>query len=163
MSLPSVTAYIGLGSNVGDVVSNVRRAISRLRRMPETSTGLQSSLYLTAPIDSIGNDFVNAVVQIHTHLKAEELLKELMDIEQEFGRTRPFENAPRAMDLDILLYGRQQIETDNLVVPHPKLTERAFTLMPLLELDPLVEIPGQGLANKFVAAVSGQRISKIWR
>ena len=128
--------------------------MSRLRTIPQTSTGRQSSLYLTAPIDSLGDDFINAVVQIHTHLSAEELLAELMKIEQEFGRTRPFENAPRAMDLDILLYGKEQIEAgDHLIVPHPKLTERAFALMPLLELDPLIDIPGKGAGQKFIAAV----------
>ncbi len=161
MNVPTVIAYVGLGSNMGDVIGNVRRAMSRLRRIPQTSAGRQSSLYLTAPIDSLGSDYVNAVVQVHTHLTAEELLKELMIIESEFGRTRPFHNAPRAMDLDILLYGKQRIEVDDLVVPHPKLTERAFALLPLLELDPLIDIPGQGPGQKFIKAVSGQRISKV--
>lgn len=161
MSVPAVTAYIGLGSNMGDVGDNVRRAIARLRLLPQTTMSRHSSLYLTAPIDSVGNDYINAVVQIHTTLSAETLLKELMHIEQDFGRTRPFHNAPRSLDLDILLYGQQRIVSDDLVVPHSKLTQRAFALMPLLEIDPLVDIPGVGLAKKFVADLFEQRIRKM--
>jgi 2-amino-4-hydroxy-6-hydroxymethyldihydropteridine diphosphokinase len=89
------------------------------------------------------------------------LLQELQAIEQAFGRERPYLNAPRKLDLDILLYGQQKISTDSLVVPHPRLTQRAFALIPLLQIDPLIAIPGQGPAHRFVANVAGQAIQKI--
>ena len=95
---------------------------------------------------------------LDTALNAESLLTELQKIELDFGRERPFRNAPRTLDLDILLYGDQQIATDNLVVPHPRMTSHAFVLIPLLELDEKIYIPGQGLANQFVDKLKNQVI-----
>ena len=153
--------YIGLGSNLGDAVSHVATAIGRLDDLPETRVEHQSSLFRTAPIEANGNDFVNAVAKIRTALSAPDLLRELQRIENEFGRERPHVNAPRTLDLDILLYGNQTILTPALIVPHPRLTRRAFALIPLLQIDPFIAIPGFGPAHSFVPDVEGQRISKI--
>ena len=121
----------------------------------------QSSQFRTAPVDASGDDYVNAVVQLATTLNAATLLGHLQRIEQVFGRERPFPNAPRTLDLDLLLFGQHQMDTATLIVPHPRLTERAFTLIPLLQLDPFLTIPGRGPALQFVAGVAGQVISKI--
>jgi 2-amino-4-hydroxy-6-hydroxymethyldihydropteridine diphosphokinase len=115
----------------------------------------------TAPIDAGGDDYINAVACIDTRLPAAQLLQELQAIEKDFGRERPYPNAPRTLDLDILLYGQQKILSDSLVVPHPRLTERAFALIPLLQLDPFITIPGKGTAHGFVSSVAGQAIQKV--
>jgi 2-amino-4-hydroxy-6-hydroxymethyldihydropteridine diphosphokinase len=120
-----------------------------------------SSLFASAPIDAGGSDFVNAVARIDTGLAAEALLSELQKIEQAFGRERPFRNAPRTLDLDLLLYGQAQIQSSSLEVPHPRMTGRAFVLKPLLELDAAIHIPGKGQAQDFLADVQDQRIQVI--
>lgn len=159
--MSAVTAHIGIGSNLGDALGNVQRAIVRLGKITDTRLIAQSSLFRTAPIDADGDDYINAVAQIETRLSAVTLLQELQALEQEFGRERPYLNAPRTLDLDILLYGREKIDTESLIVPHPRLTQRAFALIPLLQLDPMANIPGKGPAHKFVLDVAGQVIQKI--
>jgi 2-amino-4-hydroxy-6-hydroxymethyldihydropteridine diphosphokinase len=154
-------AYIGVGANLGAAQETVQRAILRLAELPQTKVDAQSSLFRTAPIDAGGDDYVNAVVRLHTQLAAQELLMQLQAIENEFGRERPYVNAPRTLDLDILLYGTRQIATEPLTVPHPRLTQRAFALIPLLQLDPFIKIPGKGAAHQFVPAVADQAITKI--
>ncbi|MBS1187403.1 MAG: folK [Burkholderiaceae bacterium] len=161
MNAKAVIAYIGLGANLGDAAGNVRRALVRLGQLPQTELSAQSSLFRTAPVDADGDDYVNAVAQLTTRLAPQALLRELQAIENDFGRERPYPNAPRTLDLDILLYGDRQITSDQLVVPHPRLTERAFALIPLLQLDPLIAIPGKGLAHAFVPAVAGQGIQQM--
>jgi 2-amino-4-hydroxy-6-hydroxymethyldihydropteridine diphosphokinase len=161
MSVAAVVAYVGIGSNLGDARGNVQRAILRLEKLPGTRLLGQSSLFITAPIDAGGDDYVNAVAGMETALPAAGLLQELQAIEQEFGRERPYRNAPRTLDLDILLYGQQKISTESLTVPHPRLTERAFALIPLLQLDPFIAIPGKGPAHSFVPGVAGQAIKKV--
>lgn len=156
-----VTCYIGIGANLGDAIGSVRAAIERLGRLPETRLTGESSLFRTGPIDAGGDDYVNAVGRIETRLEAEALLQALQAVEGEFGRERPYRNAPRTIDLDLLLYGQQTISSATLEVPHPRMTERAFTLIPLLQLDPLITIPGRGPAHSFVPGVAGQSISKI--
>ena len=153
--------YIGFGSNLGDARGNVQHAILRLGQLPSTSLGAQSSLFRTAPIDAGGDDYINAVARIDTGLPAPDLLQALQAIEQDFGRERPYLNAPRTLDLDILLYGQQTIASDTLTVPHPRLTQRAFALIPLLQIDPFITIPGMGAAHTFVSGVAGQAIQKI--
>lgn len=157
----TVTVYVGIGSNLGDARGNVQRAILQLDRMPATRLSAQSSLFRTAPIDSGGDDYINAVVRLDTQLPAEQLLAELQAIEQAYGRERPYQNAPRTLDLDLLLYGRHIIDRASLTVPHPRMTQRAFVLIPLLQIDPLVTIPGQGPAHAFAPGVAGQTIQKI--
>lgn len=156
-----VTAYIGIGSNLGDACSNVKRALLELEKLDETRLTGQSTLFRTAPVDADGDDYINAVARVDTQLPAQELLEQLQALEQTFGRQRPYVNAPRTLDLDILLYGQQKILSDSLTVPHPRLTQRAFALIPLLQIDPLISIPGQGPAHHFVPAVAGQKIRKI--
>ena len=152
-------AYIGIGANLGDARANVLDAVARLRRLPETTVTGVSSLYRTAPIDSSGDDYVNAVARIDTALDAEALLRSLHDIEQQHGRERPYRNAPRTLDLDVLLYGDEEIASPTLTVPHPRLTERAFVLVPLLELAPSIDIPGLGPATAFADSVADQAIT----
>lgn len=159
--MPSVKAYIGIGANLGNARDTVQRAIVQLSGLPKTSLSRQSSLFRTAPIDAGGDDYVNAVACIETQLDAPELLAQLQSIENDFGRERPYVNAPRTLDLDILLYGSLRIDTDTLVVPHPRLTQRAFALIPLLQIDPMIAIPGKGAAHQFVPDVAGQVISRI--
>jgi 2-amino-4-hydroxy-6-hydroxymethyldihydropteridine diphosphokinase len=157
----TVLAYIGIGANLGDACATVRQAISRLAQIRATGLREQSSLFRTAPIDSHGEDYVNAVACIETGLEAHELLHELQVIENEYGRLRPYLNAPRTLDLDILLYGEQSIASATLTVPHPRLTQRAFTLIPLLQIAPFIAIPGQGAAHQFAPDVAGQSIARI--
>ncbi|CAN5311016.1 2-amino-4-hydroxy-6-hydroxymethyldihydropteridinediphosphokinase [soil metagenome] len=157
----AVTAYIGLGSNLGDARGNIERALVQLGELPHSKLTAQSSLFRTAPVDAQGEDFINAVACIETRLPAEKLLEELQSIELAYERVRPYLNAPRTLDLDILLYGMEKIHTDSLTVPHPRMTQRAFALIPLLQIDPLIGIPGAGPAHTFVPGVAGQKIQKI--
>jgi 2-amino-4-hydroxy-6-hydroxymethyldihydropteridine diphosphokinase len=132
----AVTAYVGVGANLGDAAGAVREAIERLRDLPATSLVAQSSLYRTAPVDSSGPDYINAVVQLVTQLTAPELLRELQRLENDAGRERPYRNAPRTLDLDLLLFGSARIDSADLQVPHPRMHERAFVLVPLAEIAP---------------------------
>jgi 2-amino-4-hydroxy-6-hydroxymethyldihydropteridine diphosphokinase len=161
--ITTVSAYVGIGANLGNPEHTVRRAILALQDLTDTRVSASSSLFASAPIDATGSDFVNAVARIDTGLAAEILLRELQKIELAFGRERPFRNAPRTLDLDLLLYGQTRIQTRNLEVPHPRMTDRAFVLRPLLELDAAIHIPGKGQAQDFLASVQGQRIQVIDR
>jgi 2-amino-4-hydroxy-6-hydroxymethyldihydropteridine diphosphokinase len=161
MSEKRTACYIGIGSNLGDAQANVQRAVEQLAQLPGTELTAQSSQFRTAPVDAAGDDYINAVARIDTALSAEELLQQLQSIEQEAGRLRPYRNAPRTLDLDLLLYGQQHIDSATLEVPHPRMTERAFVLIPLLQIDPLIAIPGHGPAHEFVPSVAGQTIQKI--
>jgi 2-amino-4-hydroxy-6-hydroxymethyldihydropteridine diphosphokinase len=156
-----VSAYVGIGANLGDPAQTVRSAIAALQELADTRLSASSSLFASAPIDAGGSDFVNAVARIDTGLAAETLLSELQKIEQAFGRERPFRNAPRTLDLDLLLYGQAQIQSSSLEVPHPRMTGRAFVLKPLLELDAAIYIPGKGQAQDFLSDVQDQRIQVI--
>jgi 2-amino-4-hydroxy-6-hydroxymethyldihydropteridine diphosphokinase len=157
----TVTAYVGIGSNLGNPVEQVKLALTQLESLPQTTLERHSSLFRTAPVDAQGDEFINAVALLQTSLSPSELLHELHLIENNFGRERPFTNAPRTLDLDILLYGTQRISSGDLIIPHPRLTQRAFALIPLIQLDPFIKIPGIGPAHAFVESVSGQSIRKI--
>ncbi|WP_374580057.1 2-amino-4-hydroxy-6-hydroxymethyldihydropteridine diphosphokinase [Pseudoduganella sp.] len=157
----SVTAYIGIGANLGDARANVLDAFERLGRLPGATLEAVSSLYRTAPIDSSGDDYINAVARLSTTLPAQALLQALFDIEQAHGRERPYYNAPRTLDLDLLLYGDERIATPTLTVPHPRMHQRAFVLLPLLELAPDATLPGLGRAAEFVPSVADQGISRL--
>jgi 2-amino-4-hydroxy-6-hydroxymethyldihydropteridine diphosphokinase len=154
-------AFIGIGANLGEARGNVEDALIRLAALPATTLLKRSSCWRTAPIDSSGDDYINAVACIDTPLAAPDLLAALHGIELAHGRERPYRNAPRTLDLDILLYGDEQIDTAGLQVPHPRMHERAFVLAPLLEIAPEVEIPGRGPAQSFMASVADQQISRI--
>lgn len=156
-----VVAYVGIGANLGDARSTVQRAIAALADLPDTSLSAQSSLFRSAPIDADGDDYINGVAQVQTGLSAQALLQALLDLERQFGRERSYVNAPRTLDLDLLLYGDQSIALPELTVPHPRMTWRAFVLIPLLQIDPFIQIPGQGEAHRFVADVADQAISAL--
>ncbi len=139
MTAPVVTAaevFIGLGANLGDAQATVQQAIGQIAALPQTRLVRQSSLYRTAPVDAGGADYINAVIEISTGLAPLALLRALQDLEQQAGRQRPYRNAPRTLDLDILLYASQTIATPLLTVPHPRMGERAFVLQPLAEIAP---------------------------
>ena len=121
----------------------------------------KSSLYRSAPIESSGPDYLNTVVVLHTRLGAHELLAHMLRIEQARGRARPYRNAPRTLDLDLLVYGDERIHSDALTVPHPRMHLRAFVLRPLAEVAPALVIPGIGPVGALLGAVDGQRIDKL--
>lgn len=156
-------AFIALGANLGDAKTALDGAISRIDLQEGISVLRRSSFYKTEPIDSSGPDYMNAVIEVETQLSPEELLQTLLTIEKEFGRVRPvgIHNAPRTMDLDLLLYENQTKETDFLMLPHPRMHERAFVLVPLCEIAPYVNIPGKGQAKEFLFAVKDQKIEKM--
>jgi 2-amino-4-hydroxy-6-hydroxymethyldihydropteridine diphosphokinase len=162
MSLPApVTAYIGIGANLGDAAASVQQACDQLAELSGCKLTARSALFRSAPVDAGGDDYVNAVAQLQTQLAPQSLLEALQRIEQAFGRERPYRNAPRTLDLDMLLYGSQQIATATLTVPHPRLAQRAFALIPLLQIDPFITIPGQGAAHAFAPLVADQQIARI--
>ena len=148
-------AWVGIGANLGDARANVLDAIARLERLPGARLLRASSLYRTAPIDSSGDDYVNAVAAIDTDLDAYALLRALFGIEQEHGRERPYRNAPRTLDLDLLLHGDARVDTPALTLPHPRMHQRAFVLRPLAEIAPERVAPG------WLDAVAGQRIERL--
>lgn len=131
-----VTAYIALGANLGDARAAVLQAMGNIGALPTTTLVNQSSLYCTAPVAATGPDYVNAVVEVTTGLSAQGLLHELQQLEQRAGRERPHQNAPRTLDLDILLHGDTCVDSETLVIPHPRMNERAFVLHPLAEIAP---------------------------
>ncbi|MGI4720638.1 MAG: 2-amino-4-hydroxy-6-hydroxymethyldihydropteridine diphosphokinase [Janthinobacterium lividum] len=154
-------AYIGIGANLGDAQANVLDAVRRLALLDGTMVVETSGLYRTAPVDSSGPDYINAVACIDTAFDPFELLAALQDIEQAHGRERPYRNAPRTLDLDLLLYGDQIIASDSLVVPHPRMHERGFVLAPLAEVAPDLVIPGVGPVHDYLPLVASQGVDKI--
>lgn len=155
-------AYVGLGSNLDDPVRQVLQAFDELDGLPHTRVVKRSSLFRTAPVGHAAQpDYVNAVARLETGLPAERLLDELQRIEAAHGRRRSFPNAPRTLDLDLLLFGGLQLSSERLGVPHPRLHERAFVLEPLIELDPQLVIPGLGPARDWRARTRDQAVEKI--
>jgi 2-amino-4-hydroxy-6-hydroxymethyldihydropteridine diphosphokinase len=150
-----VIAYIALGANLGDARGAVRAAIVAVGSLPGVKLMVASSLYSTAPIESSGPDYINAVVKVSSTLPAYLLLNMLQKIEHAAQRERPYHNAPRTLDLDLLLYGSAQIESDVLTVPHPRMWERAFVLLPLREITPEL------VSFEALQAVVGQRIEPL--
>lgn len=128
--------YVGLGANLGEREAALRKALAALGQYPGTRVLRVSPLYGSAPVDAGGPDYLNAVAEVATTLTPEALLQTLQAIEQSAGRERPYRNAPRTLDLDILWFGDQVIDTPTLTVPHPRMAERAFVLRPLADLVP---------------------------
>ncbi|GAB4401011.1 MAG: 2-amino-4-hydroxy-6-hydroxymethyldihydropteridine diphosphokinase [Rhodoferax sp.] len=151
----TVLAYVGLGANLGDAVATVRRALRDVALLPGCALVAQSSLYRSAPVDAAGPDFINAVMAIQTSLKAPELLLRLQHLEVLAGRQRPYRNAPRTLDLDLLLYGDLRLDTPSLTLPHPRMHQRAFVLLPLHEIAP------QRVSPQALAAVRDQRVERL--
>jgi 2-amino-4-hydroxy-6-hydroxymethyldihydropteridine diphosphokinase len=131
-----VSAYVALGANLGDACATLMQAFDDLAKLQNTSVVRRSSLYRTAPIESSGPDYFNAVAEISTALSPQALLAALQALEQQAGRQRPYRNAPRTLDLDILLYGDVTLDGPDLVIPHPRMYARAFVLVPLAEIAP---------------------------
>lgn len=153
----SVTSFIGIGANLGDSETAVLQAMQDIGALPCTTLLGASSLYRTAPVDSSGPDYINAVVKVSTTLDAHTLLVQLQAIENRAGRARPYRNAPRTLDLDILLFGDQAINTAALVVPHPRMVQRAFVLVPLAQVAPTQVTAAQ------LEAVGGQTVTRVLR
>ncbi|NLN20149.1 MAG: 2-amino-4-hydroxy-6-hydroxymethyldihydropteridine diphosphokinase [Firmicutes bacterium] len=148
-----VTAYVGLGSNMGDRVENMCRAIEGMDALDATAVQKVSSLYETLPWGGVEQGpFLNAVAQLRTSLPPMKLLSELLALEQRLGRTRSIRWGPRVIDLDLLLYGNLTICTELLQVPHPRMTERAFVLVPLVEIAPDVVVRGRS-AREYLSAL----------
>ncbi|MFP7347615.1 2-amino-4-hydroxy-6-hydroxymethyldihydropteridine diphosphokinase [Bacillus sp. Nf3] len=151
------TAYIALGSNIGKKETYLKEAVKKLHEHPEVQVELISSIYETTPVGYENqDDFLNMAVKIVTSLRPEELLSLTQKIEQELGRTREVRWGPRTADLDILLYNRENIETEQLVVPHPRMYERLFVLVPMSEICPEI---GEVQIN----AVTDQEGVSIWK
>ena len=154
--------FIGLGSNLGESCDQLRRALADLDRLPGTRLLAQSSFYRSAPVGYLDQpDFVNAVAKITTTLTPQDLLSALLHIERQYGRERVFVNAPRTLDLDVLLYDDLQIHEPGLTVPHPQLHLRAFVLQPLLEIAPDCTIPGAGSARHAMQGCLDQVLEKL--
>ena len=158
-----VRAFVGLGSNLDQPLEQVRRAIAALDRLSCTTVLAYSSLYGNAAIGPGSQpDFVNAVVELETELTPHELLDGLQGLEAAQGRARGrLRWAARTLDLDLLLYGDQQVSTDRLVVPHPGLTQRSFVLEPLREIDDSLNIPGAGRVSDLVAGLIGHPLTRM--
>ena len=148
----SVQVFVGLGANLGDRGEALRQAVLAMAALPHTQVQAVSSLYSSAPVDATGPDYLNAVAQLQTQLPAQDFLEALQAIEQAAGRERPYRNAPRTLDLDILLWGDACLQTPTLSVPHPRMYARAFVLRPLAELD------AGRVAAAQLAAVADQQI-----
>jgi 2-amino-4-hydroxy-6-hydroxymethyldihydropteridine diphosphokinase len=154
-------AWIGLGANLGDARAAVFGALAELAALPASRLVAQSSLYRSAPVDATGPDFVNAVAGIDTALSATDLLAALQSIEQRHGRVRGERNAPRTLDLDLLLHGEAVIDTPALTLPHPRLHERAFVLLPLAEVAPALVVPGRGAVRELLRGLGAQAIERL--
>lgn len=152
---PVVTAYVGLGANLGDARAALQAAVRVLAHLEGVDALAVSSLYRSAPIASSGPDYLNAVACLQTRLSAPDLLGVLQQIENAAGRERPYRNAPRTLDLDLLLYGDARIESTALTVPHPRMHQRAFVLQPLAELAPALVSPA------WLQAVAEQSLQRL--
>lgn len=155
-------AYVGLGANLGEPRRQVEAALGELGAIPRTRLLRSSSLYRSSPMGYANQpDFVNAVAELETGLDAPGLLAELQAIEARHGRSRSFANAPRTLDLDLLLFGSEAFSENDLTVPHPRMHERAFVLEPLLEIAPEARIPGRGPARDFLRSCAGQHVERM--
>lgn len=155
MSADMQTAWIGLGANLGDAEGALRTAVRSIAALRQTRVLQLSSLYRSAPVDAGGPDYFNAVAVVETGLAALELLDALQAIELAAGRERPYRNAPRTLDLDLLRFGDVQVQTERLTLPHPRMLERAFVLQPMAEL------AGAGVTAGQLGRVADQRIERI--
>ena len=157
--MQSSNVFVGLGSNLGDSESILKSVFLALGEIPQTSLIQQSSIFQSAPLGYTNQaDFLNAVAFLKTALSPLEFLKHLQKIENDFGRKRLFLNAPRTLDLDLLLFDSLILKTPALTLPHPRLHLRSFVLLPLLEIAPNVEIPNRGRASAWLPAVVTQKI-----
>jgi 2-amino-4-hydroxy-6-hydroxymethyldihydropteridine diphosphokinase len=159
---PIVTVFVALGGNIGDPPAQIRSALRALAALPDTRLVRQSSLYRNPPAGGLDQpEFVNAVAQIETRIGPRELLDRLLEIERAHGRERDYPNAPRTLDLDILLYGGRVVHEPGLAIPHPRMPERAFVLVPLAEIAPDIEVPGRGRVADLLGAVDASGMIRL--
>lgn len=151
----AVKAFVGLGANLGDRQGTLSAALAAINGLPGTRVVRASPLYRTAPVGAGGPDYLNAVAELATGLAPHALLKALQTIEQAAGRERPYRNAPRTLDLDVLWFDDRTLATADLTVPHPRMTERAFVLRPLADIAP------EWVAAAALQAVAGQAIERL--
>lgn len=160
-------AFIALGSNLANPVQQVNTALAELANIPETRLVKKSSLYRTAPIDcptegtEVVPDFINAVAEVSTDLAPLDLLKHLFAIENTAGRIRPYRNAPRVLDCDLLLYDNIEMNTEKLILPHPRMHQRGFVLLPLFEIAPQLSIPNHGKISALITHSLSVGIQKL--
>ena len=155
-------AFIGLGSNLENPILQINQALAHLAGLPEICLLKQSSLYSSAPIDAPNQpDYINAVVKVKTSLQPQALLAQLLAIEENSGRIRTYPNAARILDLDLLLYDNLQYREKNLIVPHPRMHQRAFVLQPLVEIENDSVIPGIGLASELLNQCNQQKLERL--
>jgi len=160
MPLPLVRAYVGLGANLGDSAATLRQVLAELKTTPGVAAVTASPFYRSAPVDATGPDFVNAVAALDTSLAPLELLDVLQALETRHGRQRPYRNAPRTLDLDLLLHGDARLDDQRLILPHPRMQLRAFVLLPLRDLAPGLSLQGQPI-DAWVDAIHDQAIERI--
>jgi len=164
--MAGVRCFVALGANLGDPVATIRAALAALRELPQAKLVAASSLYRTAPVGLTHQpDFINAVVEMRAVLPAPTFLADLFAIEARFGRQRdfatPVPNAPRTLDLDLLLYGDLISDDVQLILPHPRMHQRAFVLAPLAEIAPQLVIPSLGVVSDLLAQCADQRIERL--
>ncbi len=155
-------AFLSLGANLGDPVGRIHAVLLTLRDSPDLKLVAASSLYASAPVDAPGQaEYINAVAMIDTVHSPGDLLRWMLDLESQNGRERLFQNAPRTLDLDLLLYDTISIEYPELQIPHPRMHLRRFVLQPLVEIAPEVEIPGHGPAVLLLTGLAEQAVRRI--
>ncbi len=159
--MPAERAFVGIGANLGDATATVRAALRSLSRLVDSRLVAASSLYRSEPLGASGPDFVNAVAELRTTVPASELLSQLHCLEAEFGRVRGVRNAPRTLDLDLLIYGDLAVCGETLQLPHPRAHLRAFVLQPLAEIDATLVLPGLGPIGPWLQSAADQRIERI--
>lgn len=156
----SVTAYIGIGGNVGDVFENMKSALNLLNEHPKISVKQISNIYKTPPWGIEDQDwFLNACASVETTLAAQEFLKSCLEVEVALKRIREIRWGPRTIDLDVLIFGEENIAQDNLQVPHPRMHERAFVLMPMADIAPNLRVNGKTI-SEWLEAVDATGIQK---
>lgn len=156
-----VTAWIGLGANLGDAVGTLHAALDALRATRGITNVTVAPFYASAPVDAQGPTFVNTVARLRTTLDPIALLDRLQAIELEHGRERPYRNAPRTLDLDIVAIDGLTMESERLTLPHPRAHQRAFVLRPLADLDPDFVFTGQAAMPELLAACADQQINRL--
>jgi 2-amino-4-hydroxy-6-hydroxymethyldihydropteridine diphosphokinase len=164
MSGESIRAYVGLGGNVGDVEDTMMEALMAIDGLPQTSIRAQSRLYRSPPWGRTDqDDFINAVIELRTRLAARVLLDYLLEVETRFGRVRGEDDkwGPRTLDLDLLIFGEESLNLPGMHVPHPRMHERAFVLVPLAEIAATLQIPGRGQVSELLAAIDSSGIEAI--
>lgn len=154
-------AWVALGANLGDAGRALVDALAALAALPGTRVVAVSSLYRSAPVDAAGPEFLNAVAALDTMLAPADLLAAMHAIEHAAGRERPYRNAPRLLDLDLLLHGDTLSDSPALALPHPRMHLRAFVLAPLAELAPALSVPGHGRVDMLLERITGQPIERL--